>query len=63
MLKCTWCMKETETAPCDKCGSDLVVDPSARHTCEWGRQDVDTMKCKVCGKEITTEEYFKGGKE
>jgi len=49
-LKCTWCMKYTETKPCSHCGSDLVFDPREPHRADWSRVTMFEIECKQCGR-------------
>lgn len=58
-LRCTLCMKDTETYPCEHCGEPYrVVDKNLHHDHEWSRHTISTMVCKQCEKVIKNEDYF-----
>ena len=59
--RCTWCIKDTKTDPCEFCGnSDAIFIKGCKHKCHWGRQTIKTMSCKICDRIISNEDYFAG---
>lgn len=48
--RCTWCMKDTISIPCQHCQISIgIVDPDAEHEHQWSRKTINTVECKVCG--------------
>jgi len=50
ILRCIWCIKDTQTNPCEHCGSDQVLNRTQPHRPHWSRWTIDTIKCKICDR-------------
>ena len=56
ILRCIQCLTDTQTNPCEHCGSDQVVDRTQQHIPHWSRWTALKAACKICDRKVNYDD-------